>query len=87
MRLTIALALVVGLARRVDGQLLQLLLDGPSPECLLALLDPLEVGLPLTIGVAGGVRVGRRRRRGSRRHRSRHRWRPDRTGWRRRSLV
>ena len=53
--LTIALAVVVGLAARVDGQLFQLLVLRPGPQELLPVLDPLEVGLTLV-----GVRAPRR---------------------------
>ena len=41
----VALALLVLLAAGVDGQLLQLLLQRQSPDRLLPLLEPLQVGV------------------------------------------
>ena len=54
----VALALVSDLARRVDGQLFQFLVDGPAANGLFPLLDPLQVGLPLPTGTRGSCIVG-----------------------------
>ena len=54
----VALALVADLARRVDGQLFQFLVDGPAANGLFPLLDPLQVGLPLPTGTRGCSIVG-----------------------------
>ena len=52
---TVALAVLISnFAGRVDSQLFQLLLQGPAPQGLFSLLDPLQVGLPLFIGLIGG---------------------------------
>jgi len=48
---TFALAVGVGFAGGVDGQLLQLLFSRPGPQNLFPVLDPFEVGLPLPVGV------------------------------------
>ena len=69
--LTVTLAVSVCFTGRVDGQLLQLLVDWPRPEGFLPLLDPLKVGLTLPICVRRrrSVRsVDRRRGRGRRGH-------------------
>ena len=48
---SVALARGVRLAARVDRQLLQLLVSGPLADCLLPLLDPLQVALTLLVPV------------------------------------
>ena len=48
---SVTLTRLVLLAGAVDGELLHLLVLGPLPDALLPLLDPLEVALPLLVGV------------------------------------
>ena len=56
--LTVAFAFLIGLARGIDSKFFELFVLWPASYCLLSLLDPLQITLPLLVGFrAGSVSV------------------------------